>query len=184
TATSVTGALLFNFTTNGNGQLLAQRFRGVIEDPALLGTLLAVVYAIASLAQVIVGRLVDRFAIKPFFFVIALAQIPSLALAAYTQGWWLFVCLVSVMVFIFGAIPFIDVMIVRYVDDGARSRVAGMRLAVSLGFSSLAVWLLGPLVKGLGFGVLFAALAALAACTATLVCLLPAEPADGGTVPT
>ena len=55
------------------------------------------------------------------------------------------------MIFIFGAIPFTDAMIVRYVDDRMRSRVAGMRLAVSLGISSLAVWLLGPLVKGMGF---------------------------------
>ena len=41
-------------------------------------------------------------------------------------------------------------MIVRFVDDRMRSRVAGMRLAVSFGASSLAVWLLGPLVKGAG----------------------------------
>ena len=31
-----------------------------------------------------------------------------------------------------------------------RSRVAGMRLTMSIGASSLAVWLLGPLVKRLG----------------------------------
>jgi hypothetical protein len=54
--------------------------------------------------------------------------------------------LLGTMVLIFGAIPFTDAVIVRYVDDRLRSRVAGMRLTV-LGFSSLAVWLLGPVVK-------------------------------------
>ncbi len=34
TPAAVTGSLLFNFTTNGNAQLLTERFRGVIEDPA------------------------------------------------------------------------------------------------------------------------------------------------------
>jgi len=50
------------------------------------------------------------------------------------------------MIFVFGAVPFIDAMIVRYVDDRMRSRVAGARLAVSFGVSSLAVYLLGPTV--------------------------------------
>jgi hypothetical protein len=55
------------------------------------------------------------------------------------------------MVAIFGAIPFTDAMIVRYVDDAIRSRVSGMRLAVSFGISSLAVYSLGPAVKAAGF---------------------------------
>lgn len=178
TAAAVTGSLLFNFTTNGNAQLLSERFRGLIEDPATLGLLLAIVYAVASVAQVVVGRLVDRVAIKPLFLGIILCQIPLLALAAHAQGWWLFASLLGVMVFIFGSIPFTDVMIVRYVDDRYRSRVAGMRLAVSLGLSSGAVWLLGPFVKQAGFGTLFWLMAGLACCTAALVTLLPRESAS------
>ena len=83
--------------------------------------------------------------------------------------------LLAVMVFIFGSIPFTDAMIVRYVDDRLRSRVAGMRLTVSFGISSLAVWLLGPLVKASGFGALLWAMAAIAACTAAVVAWLPGE---------
>ena len=79
------------------------------------------------------------------------------------------------MVVVFGAIPFTDAMIVRYVDDRIRSRVAGMRLTVSFGISSLAVWLLGPFVKSIGFASLFLLMAAIAACTAALVTLLPSE---------
>ena len=54
------------------------------------------------------------------------------------------------MIFVFGAIPFVDAMIVQYVDDRMRSRVSGMRLAVSFGVSSLAVYVLGPTVKAAG----------------------------------
>jgi MFS family permease len=175
TAASVTTGLLFNFTTNGNAQLLAERFRGIVDDPALLGAMLAAVYAVSSLAQVVVGRLIDRVALKPLYLGIALTQIPLLALAAQARGWWLLVLLLAVMVFIFGSIPFTDAMIVRYVDDRIRSRVAGARLTVSIGISSLAVWLLGPAVKASSFGALLWAMALIAACTAAVVAWLPGE---------
>jgi MFS family permease len=175
TAASVTGSLLFNFTTNGNAQLLSERFRGIVEDPALIGMMLAAVYAVASLAQVVVGRLIDRVPLKPLYLGIALAQVPLLALATQAEGWWLLALLLAVMVVIFGAIPFTDAMIVRYVDDRMRSRVAGARLTVSIGISSLAVWLLGPVVKAAGFGTLFWAMALIAGCSVAVVALLPAE---------
>ena len=175
TAAAVTGSLLFNFTTNGNAQLLTERFYGIVEDPGLLGAMLAAVYAVASLAQVVVGRLIDRYALKPLYLWITLAQIPLLALAAHAQGWWLLLLLLASMIFIFGAIPFTDAMIVRYVDDANRSRVAGVRLTVSIGISSLAVWLLGPFVKSMGFSALLWAMALIAACTATVVALLPSQ---------
>ena len=175
TGASVTVGLIFNFTTNGNAQLLSERFRGVVEDPALLGTMLAAVYAVASLAQVVVGRLIDRVPLKPLYLGIALMQIPLLALAAQAQGWWLLVLLLGVMIFIFGSIPFTDAMIVRYVDDRIRSRVAGARLTVSIGISSLAVWLLGPVVKASSFGALLWGMALIATCTVAVVAWLPAE---------
>jgi len=175
TVSAATGSILFNLSTNGNGQLMTERFQGVIEDPALLGILLAVIYIVASLMQVVVGKLLDHFAIKPIFLGIVLLQIPLLLFASYAQGWWLFTALLGVMVFIFGAVPFVDVMIVRYVDDRSRSRVAGIRLAVSLGISSFAVWLLGPAVKGVGFEVLLWVMAGCAACTAIVVLFRPSE---------
>ena len=176
TVSAATGSVLFNFTTNGNGQLMTERFQGVVADPALLGVLLAIIYAVASLMQVAVGKLVDHFAVRPIFLGIVLLQIPMLILAAYAQGWGLFAALLGVMVFIFGAVPFVDVMIVRYVDDRARSRVTGIRLAVSLGISSFVVWLLGPAVKGLGFEILLLVMAGFAACTVFVVLWLPSEP--------
>lgn len=177
TAAAITGSLLFNFTTNGNTQLLTERFDGLVNDPALIGLLLAIVYTLASLSQIVVGRLIDRMPLKPLYLSLALAQVPWLVLAALTTGWWLFVALVGVMVCIFGCIPFTDAMIVKYVDDSVRSRVAGMRLAVSLGVSSLAVWLLGPVVKASSFTSLFLAMAGISICTAAIVLLLPPDAA-------
>ncbi|MGZ8210722.1 MAG: MFS transporter [Burkholderiales bacterium] len=175
TAAAVTGSLLFNFTTNGNAQLLSQRFLGVLEDPAMLGTMLAVIYTIASFAQIVVGNLIDRMPFKPLQLGISVAQVPVLILAAHTEAWGFFLALVAVMVFIFGSIPFTDAMIVRYVDDRLRSRVSGMRLTVAFGISAAAVWMLGPLVKGMGFTALLWLMAGIAAVRAAIVLLLPDE---------
>jgi MFS family permease len=173
TAAAVTSSVLFNFTTNGNGPLITERFKGVMEDPASLGLLLALVYAVASVAQVVVGHLINRFPLKRFFMFMVMAQIPMLVLASQAQGWWLFAALIGVMVFIFGAIPFTDFMIARYVDDRLRSRVSGMRLGVSFAVSSLSVWALGPVVKAMGFGSSLLLLAGFSVATTLILTLLP-----------
>ena len=178
TATAITSSLLFNFTTNGNGQLMRERFVGVVEDPATLGVLLAIVYAIASLSQLLVGRLIDRYPLRRLYLGIVALQAPFLALAAFADGWTLMVLQTGFMIMIFGAIPFTDAMVVRYVDDRMRSRVTGIRLAVSFGVSSLAVWLLGPVVKASGFGTLLYAMAVIAVTTLFFVAMLPQQSAS------
>ena len=175
TCTTTLGSLIFNFTTNGNGELLRERVSAIASDPAQLGLLLAGVYAIASMAQVIVGQLIDRFPLKRIFLPIVAAQVICFILAANAQGWLFYVFAVAYMTFVFGAIPFTDAIIARFVDDSMRSRVAGLRLAVSFGISSVAVWILGPFVKASGFTALLLTMAVIAALTALAVSFLPAR---------
>lgn len=177
TVAAASSSVIFNVTTNGNAQLLNERFAGVLDDPATLGLLLGLLYAVASLAQLVVGQLIDRMALRPLYLGIAFAQVPLLLWASYAQGWWLYAALVSATLFMFGAVPFTDTMIVRYVDDARRSRVAGLRLAISLTISSCALWALGPFVKSWGFGTLLQVMAGFAALTAAAVWWLPQEPA-------
>ena len=173
TLAAVSSSLIFNFTTNGNGQLLAERLRGLVDDPAALCMLLAIVYTIGSLAQLVVGKLIDRYPLKWVYLPVVASQVPLFLLASGTGGWPLYVVMVVFMVFVFGAIPFVDAMIVQYVDDRMRSRVAGIRLAVSFGVSSLAVYLLGPTVKAAGFGTLLTVMAVISGFTTLFVSLLP-----------
>ena len=173
TMAAIASSLLFNLTTNGNGQLLRERLAGIVEDPALLGVLLACVYVIASFAQVAIGLLIDRYPIKRLYLGVVALQAPLFIAAAGATGWTLFALQVAFMIAVFGAIPFTDAMIVRYVDDRIRSRVSGMRLFVSFGVSSAAVWALGPVVKAAGFGALLWSMAAVAAITLLAVMLLP-----------
>ena len=177
TVAAIASSLIFNFTTNGNAQLLAEGFRGILEDPAMLGALLALVYAVASLTQLVVGRLIDTMPFKPLQLWMSIAQIPLLIFVAHAQSWWLFAGLLGTMMLVFGSIPFTDAMIVRYVDDRLRSRVAGMRLTVAFGISSFAVWLLGPLVKNIGFTHALWIMAGIAIVRSLIVLMLPDEPA-------
>jgi MFS family permease len=173
TLAAISSSLIFNFTTNGNGQLLTERLRGLIDDPARIGVLLAIVYTIASLAQLVVGKLIDRYPLKWVYLPIVAMQVPLFLLASGTGGWGLYLTVMGFMVFVFGAIPFVDAMIVQYVDDRMRSRVAGIRLAVSFGVSSLAVYLLGPTVKAAGFSTLLLVMAMISAFTTLFVAMLP-----------
>jgi MFS family permease len=173
TITTTLGSVIFNFTTNGNAELLRERVGAVASDPAKLGLLLAAVYAIASIAQIVVGRLIDRFPIKHVFLPIVAMQALAFFAAIYAQGWWFFAAVTACMVFVFGAIPFTDAIIARFVDDSMRSRVAGVRLAVSFGISSVAVWALGPFVKASGFAMLILTMAIIATLTTVAVLFLP-----------
>ena len=173
TVAAISSSLLFNFTTNGNGQLLRERFAGMVEDPALLGALLACVYVVASFAQVAIGLAIDRYPLKRLYVAVVALQAPLFIAASAATGWTLFALQIGFMIAVFGAIPFTDAMIVRFVDDRMRSRVSGMRLTVSFGVSSAAVWMLGPVVKAAGFGALLLSMAGIAVTTLLAVALLP-----------
>nr|WP_264158725.1 MFS transporter [Noviherbaspirillum aerium] len=143
TLAATSGSLLFKFSTNGNHELLHVRFAAITRDPAMLGLLLAAVYAVASLAQLVAGRLLDRFPLKRLYLIVLAMQIPFLALAAHAESWWLYVLQGLFMVALFGAIPFTDAMIALRRRSHAftcRWNAAGS----IVGASSLAVWLLGP----------------------------------------
>ncbi|MCW5751198.1 MAG: MFS transporter [Alphaproteobacteria bacterium] len=178
TVTAVTGSIIFNFTTNGNGELLRARAAALAEDPALLALMLFAVFALASLAQLVVGKLIDRYPLKRLYLTIAGLQVPLFLLASQAEGIGLFFLVIVFMLLVFGAIPFTDAMIVKYVDDRMRSRVTGLRLAIGFLVSSFAVALIGPAVKVAGFGAMLILLAAVAACSVVAIMFLPGnEPA-------
>ena len=176
TGTAIFGTIVFNFTTNGNLELLRERLQWLGEQPATLGALLAAVYVVASLAQVAVGTLLDRFHVRQVMAPIVALQIPLFLLAANTDGWAFYVVLTALMVFVFGAIPFTDTMVVRFVDDRMRSRVTGMRFFIAFGVSSAVVGILGPAVKAAGFSAMLYVMAAVAVCTTICASLLPDDP--------
>jgi len=162
TLAAVSSSLIFNFTTNGNGELLRERVKGAVQDPAELAMMLFVIFSLASLAQLVVGKLIDRYPLKNIYVPIVLLQVPLFLIASQVTDWALFITAIGFMLLVFGAIPFTDAMIVKYIDDRMRSRVTGARLAIGFGVSSVVVALIGPMVKAAGFPVLLMVLAGVA----------------------
>lgn len=173
TLASTSSSLLFNLSTNSNYEMLAQRLHSISQDPAELGILLGGVYAVASLTQLWVGHMIDKHPIKRLYLSVIACQAVVLILATQVDGWWFYGVQILFMAGVFGAIPFTDAMIVRFVDDTMRSRVTGMRLAVSFGASSLAVLLIGPIVKQSGFTTLLLVMAVSSLVTLLVISQLP-----------
>ncbi len=117
--------------------------------------------------------MIDRYPLKRLYSASSRCRHRSSSPPPARSGWTLYALQVAFMIAVFGAIPFTDAMIVRYVDDRMRSRVSGMRLAVSFGVSSAAVWLLGPVVKAAGFGTLLVLMAGISVVTLLAIALLP-----------
>ncbi|MEI7613520.1 MAG: MFS transporter [Betaproteobacteria bacterium] len=176
TLAATSGGLLYNFSTNSNYEMLVERFTTISNDPAQLGMLLSIVYVVASLMQLVVGRLIDRHSLKTLYIGVIIWQAPLLILASYSDGWVFYALQFAIMSSIFGAIPFTDAMIVRFVDDSMRSRVSGMRFTVSFGASSAAVWLIGPVVKQAGFTTLIWVMAGISLLTLAVVSTMPKAP--------
>jgi MFS family permease len=175
TCAAISGSIVFNFTTNANGEMLKARVAELASDPWLLSIALLIVFSVASMMQIVVGALIDRYPLKTIYLPILLCQVPLFLLASQVDGWGLLVVTTLFMVFVFGAIPFTDAMVVRYIDDRLRSRVTGMRLAIGFGVSSLVTAAIGPSVKAAGFPTLLMLLAGVACLTILAIAFLPNE---------
>ena len=178
TIATTSGSMLFNFATSSNYELLTSKLSQISHDPARIGVLLALVYALASVTQLFVGNLLDKISMKPLFLSVIALQLIGLVAAVSVDGWPFYVSLILFMAAIFGAVPFTDAMLVRFVDDAMRSRVSGMRLTIALGASSLAVWLIGPVVKQAGFAALLWVMVATSLISLVVVNTLPATPSQ------
>lgn len=175
TLTAMSGSIVFSFTTNGSGEMLKAGVAALAGDPWLLGVAVFMIFAVGSLAQLVVGSMIDRYPLKRIYLPIILCQISLFILASQVSGWALVVVAIAYMIFVFGAIPFTDAMIVRYIDDRMRSRVTGTRLAIGFTGSSLVTALLGPSVKAAGFPTLLLMLAGVATFTLVALSFLPDE---------
>jgi MFS family permease len=158
------GGVIFNSTTVAMPKVFDERLVSLTQSNFGIGALVAFVYALAALAQLAMGNLIDRFELRRLMIGIALIQIPLLALAANLEGWAMLAAALAMMLAVFGQIPLNDVIVGKYVADEYRARVLSVRYVVSLGVAAVAVPLIAVLhrTEG-GFRNVFLVLAALAA---------------------
>ncbi len=157
------GGVIFNATTVAMPKVFDERLRALTQTNLGVGALVAFVYSVAAFAQVLMGRLIDKFEMKHLMVAVGLVQIPLLALAASLDGWPMLFIALCMMMAIFGQVPLNDAIVGKYVADEYRARVLSVRYVVSLGVAAMAVPLISVLhrTEG-GFRNVFLVLAALA----------------------
>jgi MFS family permease len=183
TAVAICSSLIFNFTTNSMPKVFDERITGITTDPATIGLFLGGVYALASLAQLLVGTLIDRFPLKSIILPVVILQVPLFALASNAQDWSMLVLATAFMLLVFGQIPFGDSMIAQYFDDRMRSRVYAVRLTISFGASAVAINLISALNAWGGFRAVMLTLSVVAVGSFVAALFLPGKNPERAPVP-
>jgi MFS family permease len=171
-ATSM-GGVIFNALAVSMPKIFDERLPVLGGGTLGIGVLVCLVYIFAAVAQLIVGRFIDRYPLRNVFIPVTIAQAPLLLLAVSLDGWALVAVSLALMFVVFGQIPINDAIVARHTDASWRSRVYAVRYVVSFGASSLAVPLVAALHAGGGFSPVFMALAAMGALTAIAALFFP-----------
>ena len=154
---------------------------GVSVDIAITGALAALVYAIASWAQLGVGRIIDRRRIKPVLVCVAAGQPVMISLMATQTNYGLLVASLLAMAFVFGQIPITDTILARYVPDVWRAKALSIKFMLNLVIGALALLMAqAVLAGGGGFDTLMMVLAGASSLVLFAALMLPAR--DGGEV--
>jgi MFS family permease len=149
-AAIVAGGMTFNVTTISLPKVLDERL-GLALPLALTGSLATVVFVFGAATQLLMGRLVDRFALPTVFVGLALFQPLGLGLAASATGVPLLVGLVLAMAAIYGQVVVNDAMVARYVPARLRAKAFSVRYFLGFTTSGLAVPLIALLHGWGGF---------------------------------
>ena len=171
--TTAIGGLIFQSTTFALPKIFDERLGEIAGSATAVGGYAFVVFAVAALAQLVVGYLVDRHSVRTVFAFVAGLQAVFFALMYQLAGVAALVVAVAFMLVVFGQIPINDVLVGRITKSEWRSRVYSIRYIVT--FSVMASTL--PLIAGIhaswGFDALFVVLAVAAGGIFAAVMLLP-----------
>ena len=158
---ALTAGLVFNTLTVALPKIVDERVGGDIPL-VVVGGLSTAVFLCGGLAQIAVGRLVERFPPHILFAAIALIQFAGVVWAACATGTTLLVALAFTMAAIYGQITVNDLVIARYTADAWRGRVYAVRYFFTFMVSGVAVSMIAFLYGRGGFDLVLGATAAVA----------------------
>jgi MFS family permease len=116
-----------------------------------VGGFATAVFMCGAIAQLAVGRMVERFPMHLLFALIALLQFGGLVLAASSKGVMLLAALALIMAASYAQVTVNDLVIARYTADAWRGRVYAVRYFLTFAVSGVAVWAISFLYSRGGF---------------------------------
>lgn len=172
-ASTALGGLIFQSTTFALPKVIDERLSGLTISITAIGWYTFSIFALASVGQLIVGYLVDRWPLKLVFLAVAAGQcLLALALVNSSVMSTMVVC-AAFMLVVFGQIPINDVLIGRVTSSGWRSRALGARYIITFSVSATAIPMIAWTHTTWGFGAFFMILAAIAVAILAFVFFLP-----------
>jgi len=158
---SVSSGLVFNTVLVALPKLVDEQLGNTV-NLTVVGGLATAVFLCGALAQIAVGRLVERFSAPMLFAVVVTVQFAGVLTAAYTTGPALLVSLAVGMAAIYGQVTLGDIVVARFTADAWRGRIYSVRYFLNFTSSAAAVGLIAFLHDRGGFALVLAVVAACA----------------------
>ena len=177
--TTAIGGLIFQSTTFSLPRIFDERLGELAGSATAVGSYAALVFAIAALAQLVVGYLVDHRPVRTVFAFVAGMQAVFFAAMYRLTGGAALVVAVAFMLVVFGQIPINDVLVGRITMSAWRSRVYSLRYIVTFSVMASTLPAIAGIHAGWGFGALFLVLAVAAGGVFVAVLMLPRTAASG-----
>jgi MFS family permease len=171
--TTAVSSVVFQSTTFALPKVFDERLSGIAASATAIGQLAFVVFAIASIGQLVVGHFLDRLGARTVFVTAAGVQLVFFAVMPGLFDWPALLCATVFMLAAFGQIPINDYMIGRLADGAWRARIYGVRYVVSFTVLAATLPLIAFVYETWGFDMLFRVLAVSAAVILGAVLMLP-----------
>lgn len=177
--------LLFNGTQTALPKVFELRGGTLTgEGMAGIGLLVAVVYVLAGIMQLIGGHLADRFPLKVVYAAAVGLQVPLLWVAASLAGAPLVLIATLMVMANVSALPAENMMLARYAPSGRHGLAFGAKFVLAFGAAPLAVQLVSQIQDRTGdLALLFQLFAGCAVIAFTAILLLPSLPRIGAARP-
>ncbi|MEQ1611268.1 MAG: MFS transporter, partial [Hyphomicrobiaceae bacterium] len=166
-------SIIFQSTTFALPKVFVDKLAGLNLSATVIGQLAFVVFATASIGQLVVGHTLDRFGPRTVFMVVAALQLVFFALMPSMSDWAALGCAMAFMLAAFGQIPINDYMIGRMAQGDMRARIYGVRYVLSFTVLAAALPLIAFIYENSGFDALFRVLALAALAILVVVYQLP-----------
>jgi MFS family permease len=147
---AISAGLVFNTISVALPKIVDERVGSGISLVEV-GGLTTAIFLCGALAQITVGRLVERFPLHVLFAISAVMQFVGVVWTAYATGAWLLFALAFAMASIYGQITLNDLVIARYTADAWRGRVYAVRYFLTFMVSGVAVSMIAFLYGRGGF---------------------------------
>jgi MFS family permease len=130
---------------------------------AVVGSLATAVFLCGGIAQLSVGRAVER--IRPHILVVGVAAIQLIGVVwlTYATGWLLLVALAVAIAAVYAQVTVNDIVLARYTPPAWRGRIYALRFFIIFTCAGPAVWIIGKLYDRGGFDLVLLATAIVAA---------------------